>query len=182
MTARALRTAASAKYLERAVVWRLDRRAQRRDRGPPRSTAPARRRPSTWWSGSPLPTPTSSASAQRKSACRCTSGRRGISYLPQEPSVFRRLTVEQNLEAILETASCPLASGPGAGTAPRRVRPRAGAPGHGYALSGGERRRVEIARALTSLPSSPRRAVRRHRSIAVLDIRFIRAAEMELAS
>ena len=37
-------------------------------------------------------------------ACRCTSARaRGISYLPQEPSVFRKLTVEENILAILET-------------------------------------------------------------------------------
>ncbi|HXC93776.1 MAG TPA: LPS export ABC transporter ATP-binding protein [Geobacteraceae bacterium] len=79
--------------------------------------------------------------------------RSGLSYLPQEPSVFRRLTVEENLLAILETVE------------PTRQmqRERADellsefrithiAKSKGYALSGGERRRVEIARALTTRP------------------------------
>jgi lipopolysaccharide export system ATP-binding protein len=80
--------------------------------------------------------------------------RRGISYLPQEPSVFRKLTVEQNLMAILETL--PLTSRERAdrindlidkfGLA--RVRHN-----KAYALSGGERRRVEIARSLVTRPS-----------------------------
>jgi lipopolysaccharide export system ATP-binding protein len=80
--------------------------------------------------------------------------RRGISYLPQEPSVFRKLTVEENLMAILETL--PLSNGE------RRARMgqlieqlglekvRAN---KGYALSGGERRRVEIARSLVIQPN-----------------------------
>ena len=80
--------------------------------------------------------------------------RAGISYLPQEPSVFRKLTVEQNLLAILETL--PLSA------AERKQRKdeliedfRIGhiAKSHGYALSGGERRRVEIARALVLEPA-----------------------------
>jgi lipopolysaccharide export system ATP-binding protein len=80
--------------------------------------------------------------------------RRGISYLPQEPSVFRKLTVEQNLLAILETLRInwrertdrmnELIELLGLG----RVRHN-----KGYALSGGERRRVEIARSLVTRPS-----------------------------
>jgi lipopolysaccharide export system ATP-binding protein len=80
--------------------------------------------------------------------------RRGISYLPQEASVFRKLTVEQNLLAILETL--PLHS------RERQERMNSlieqlglGRVRHnkGYALSGGERRRVEIARSLVINPS-----------------------------
>ncbi|MEJ2470337.1 MAG: LPS export ABC transporter ATP-binding protein [Desulfuromonadales bacterium] len=77
----------------------------------------------------------------------------GISYLPQEASVFRKLTVEQNLLAILETLE------------DRRevlqerkeqlledFRLTHVAKSYGYALSGGERRRTEIARALVLEP------------------------------
>jgi lipopolysaccharide export system ATP-binding protein len=79
--------------------------------------------------------------------------RKGIGYLPQEPSIFRGLTVEQNITAILETL--PLA---GAARAARRrellaelgLTPLAKAPA--YTLSGGERRRVEITRALVVSP------------------------------
>jgi lipopolysaccharide export system ATP-binding protein len=80
--------------------------------------------------------------------------RRGISYLPQEPSVFRKLTVEENLMAILETL--PLGNGE------RRARmgqliEQLGLEkvrtNKGYALSGGERRRVEIARSLVIQPN-----------------------------
>src|SRR5712692_3785845 len=79
--------------------------------------------------------------------------RKGIGYLPQEPSIFRGLTVRQNLLAILETM--------GLDGATRRARlrellaelnltPLAQAPAH--TLSGGERRRVEITRALVISP------------------------------
>ena len=80
--------------------------------------------------------------------------RKGISYLPQEPSVFRRLSVEDNLYAIAETRE----SNPAAadqivselledlGIAELRRSPA-------YTLSGGERRRLEIARSLVIRPS-----------------------------
>ena len=79
--------------------------------------------------------------------------RKGIGYLPQEPSIFRGLTVEQNIGAILETM--PL---DGAARRARRrellaelgLTPLAKAPA--YTLSGGERRRVEITRALVVSP------------------------------
>jgi len=79
--------------------------------------------------------------------------RRGISYLPQEPSVFRKLSVEENLLAILETL--PIDGGERRSRLARlleqlgleQVRRN-----KGYMLSGGERRRVEIARSLAINP------------------------------
>jgi lipopolysaccharide export system ATP-binding protein len=79
--------------------------------------------------------------------------RKGIGYLPQEASIFRGLTVEQNILAILETLDLDAAA--------RRARlrellaelsltPLARSPA--YTLSGGERRRVEITRALVISP------------------------------
>ncbi len=79
--------------------------------------------------------------------------RLGVGYLSQEPSIFRRLTVEQNILAILETL--PISS------AERRRRLAALleelnishlAKNNAYTLSGGERRRVEITRALVTKP------------------------------
>ena len=79
--------------------------------------------------------------------------RQGMSYLPQEPSVFRKLTVEQNLLAVLETL----------GLEPRECRERVRelledlgltdlCDHAAFTLSGGERRRLEIARALALSP------------------------------
>ncbi len=78
----------------------------------------------------------------------------GISYLPQEPSIFRKLTVEDNILAVLEAQALSWHE--------RRERmenliERLGLgvirKNRGYALSGGERRRVEIARCLCISPS-----------------------------
>ena len=79
--------------------------------------------------------------------------RKGIGYLPQEPSIFRGLSVEQNILAILETLNLKRAE------RKQRLRalldelnlaPLAKAPA--YTLSGGERRRAEITRALVISP------------------------------
>ena len=78
----------------------------------------------------------------------------GISYLPQEPSVFRKLTVEENILAVLEVQNITRET--------RRARTEKLLKQlniehirktRGYALSGGERRRVEIARCLCIQPS-----------------------------
>ena len=80
--------------------------------------------------------------------------RRGLGFLPQEPSIFRKLSVEDNLMALLETLDIP-----------RHERARRLddlldelgishlAKAKAYTLSGGERRRAEIARALVMGPS-----------------------------
>jgi lipopolysaccharide export system ATP-binding protein len=79
--------------------------------------------------------------------------RNGIGYLPQEPSVFRKLTVAENLMAILETMDLSLVA-----RTERRDQLLAElgiahlADSMAYTLSGGERRRVEIARSLTLSP------------------------------
>ncbi len=80
--------------------------------------------------------------------------RSGINYLPQEPSIFRKLTVEENVLAILETLKLK----PG-----EKHQRLAGlldelglttlAKSRAYTLSGGERRRAEITRALVTSPS-----------------------------
>lgn len=80
--------------------------------------------------------------------------RKGINYLPQEPSVFTRLSVEENIMAILETLDIS--------TEERETRLTGLlqelklshlAKNKAYSLSGGERRRVEITRALVTSPS-----------------------------
>ncbi len=80
--------------------------------------------------------------------------RHGISYLPQEPSVFRKLTVRENVLAILETLSMSKAE------REERLKELLDDLGlsrladrKAFLLSGGERRRVEITRALVTSPS-----------------------------
>ncbi|MDP1991558.1 MAG: LPS export ABC transporter ATP-binding protein [Syntrophales bacterium] len=79
--------------------------------------------------------------------------RKGLNYLPQEPSIFRKLTVEENILAILETLDLNRQE--------RRERLKELlreldltplAKNRAYSLSGGERRRVEITRALVTSP------------------------------
>ncbi len=79
--------------------------------------------------------------------------RKGLNYLPQEPSIFRKLSVQENIMAILETLPITLEE--------REERLRALlaeldltalAGTKAYSLSGGERRRVEITRALVTAP------------------------------
>ncbi|HLB05468.1 MAG TPA: LPS export ABC transporter ATP-binding protein [Thermodesulfobacteriota bacterium] len=80
--------------------------------------------------------------------------RKGVAYLPQEASVFRKLTVRENILAILETLAIPREE------KEERLFALMGELGishlsesKAYTLSGGERRRVEIARALVISPS-----------------------------
>ncbi|TFG38116.1 MAG: LPS export ABC transporter ATP-binding protein [Syntrophobacterales bacterium] len=79
--------------------------------------------------------------------------RKGINYLPQEPSIFRKLTVEENIIAILETLDM------GRNEQNERLDTLLNeldishlAKNRAYSLSGGERRRVEITRALVTSP------------------------------
>ncbi len=79
--------------------------------------------------------------------------REGLSYLPQEPSIFRKLTVKENLQVALESKNFKFSK------KKQRLESLVNdfSIGHilnsyGYELSGGERRRVEIARSLTGFP------------------------------
>lgn len=79
--------------------------------------------------------------------------RKGLNYLPQEPSIFRKLTVEENILAILETMKMENEE------RKQRLGELLGeldlnhiAKSKAYSLSGGERRRVEITRALVTFP------------------------------
>jgi lipopolysaccharide export system ATP-binding protein len=78
----------------------------------------------------------------------------GISYLPQEPSIFRKLSVEDNLRAVLEIKG--LTTDEINGEVEKLLREfnlEAFSQRNGYRLSGGERRRAEIARALATKPT-----------------------------
>jgi lipopolysaccharide export system ATP-binding protein len=78
----------------------------------------------------------------------------GLSYLPQEPSIFRKLTVEENILAVLETQHITWeARRKRAENLISQLKLGNVRTTRGYALSGGERRRVEIARCLAISPA-----------------------------
>ena len=78
---------------------------------------------------------------------------KGISYLPQEPSVFRKLTVEDNVLAVMQAMQLPSFEGKKKARALlRELNILHIKNAKAYVLSGGERRRVEISRALATSP------------------------------
>ena len=80
--------------------------------------------------------------------------RKGINYLPQEPSVFTKLTVAENIMAILETLDIsPSERMERLGSLLNELKLTSLASNKAFSLSGGERRRVEITRALVTSPS-----------------------------
>ncbi|MEK6576018.1 MAG: LPS export ABC transporter ATP-binding protein [Nitrospirota bacterium] len=80
--------------------------------------------------------------------------RKGIGYLPQEPSIFRKLSVEENLLAILEMSDIPaVEKDERLNSLLKELDIIKLAKNKAYTLSGGERRRVEITRALITSPS-----------------------------
>ena len=79
--------------------------------------------------------------------------KKGVSYLPQEPSVFRKLTVEENLLAVLESQKLSMFDRKKkARSLLRELNILHIKDSKAYSLSGGERRRVEISRALATSP------------------------------
>ncbi len=79
--------------------------------------------------------------------------KKGVSYLPQEPSVFRKLTVEENLLAVLESQKFSIFERKKkARSLLRELNILHIKDSMAYSLSGGERRRVEISRALATSP------------------------------
>ena len=79
--------------------------------------------------------------------------KKGLSYLPQEPSVFRKLTVEENLLAVLESQKLSIFDRKKkARSLLRELNILHIKDSMAYSLSGGERRRVEISRALATSP------------------------------